>query len=139
MLASLAQAAASGGVVNFTNSGGTLGLIGNNPQIQISSAPSLVNNIIGGWAIVNGTDFASYLPTLGVGALGTAGFAGYDATLTNTFAGFTSNANANLKITVTGAVASVPTGSRTSNSLNLCRRHNGGWHDHVRQHQRALT
>ncbi|HEY5312820.1 MAG TPA: autotransporter-associated beta strand repeat-containing protein, partial [Pirellulales bacterium] len=44
------------------------------------SAASLTNNIIGGWAVVDGTDFASYLDGSGVGALSTPGFPTYDAT-----------------------------------------------------------
>ena len=75
--------------INFTNSGGTLGAaIGGvngstginqsaNVQIGITVAPTLTNGIIGGWAVVNGTDWASYRSTVdaatgafGIGALG---------------------------------------------------------------------
>ncbi len=38
-----------------------LGLDGNNPHIHFDIAPTLVNNIIGGWAIINGGEFASYM------------------------------------------------------------------------------
>ncbi|HEY5314204.1 MAG TPA: autotransporter-associated beta strand repeat-containing protein, partial [Pirellulales bacterium] len=126
-LASLAQTAGSGGVVNFTNTGGTLGTIGNNPQILVGSAPALTNNLIGGWAIVNGADFAGYSPTLGVAALGTAGFAGYDFTLANTFSGYTASATANLKITgVATSLIGAPTGTTAMNSLNLVSTVTGG-------------
>ncbi len=75
--------------INFTNSGGTLGAaIGGvngstginqsaNVQIGITVASTLTNGIIGGWAVVNGTDWASYRSTVdaatgafGIGALG---------------------------------------------------------------------
>lgn len=48
-------------------------------------APALANGILGGWATVNGTDFASYVSPGatqgGVGAVGAAGFGSYTATL----------------------------------------------------------
>ena len=55
----------------------TLGTIGTNPEIFVTSSPSLTGNLIGGGFVVNGADWASYNPTYGVGALSTTGFAGY--------------------------------------------------------------
>lgn len=72
----------TGATVNFANSGGTLGTIGSNPLILIPGTVTS-NNIIGGGFTVNGTDFASYNNTYGVGALGTTGFAGYSPFLIN--------------------------------------------------------
>jgi len=74
---------AAGSTVNFTNSGGTLGTIGTNPEILFSSTPTLVGSLLGGAYTVNGTDFASYNPTYGIGALGTTGFAQYSPLLIN--------------------------------------------------------
>lgn len=52
----------TGGVVDFASSGGTLGTSATSPRILWANTPSLVNGIIGGWATVNGVDFASYGP-----------------------------------------------------------------------------
>jgi autotransporter-associated beta strand protein len=67
---------ANGATVNFIGTGGTLGQIGNNPRVLISGLTS--TPFIGGWAIVNGTDFAGYNQQTGVGALNALGYAGYD-------------------------------------------------------------
>ncbi|HEY3900883.1 MAG TPA: autotransporter-associated beta strand repeat-containing protein [Chthoniobacter sp.] len=92
-LASLSQGD-SNGMIDFTATGGTLGAPvtavngaspangGSNSQILLSSAPTLVNGIIGGWAIANSTDFATYLSmpvngSLGVGAMGSTNFPAY--------------------------------------------------------------
>ncbi len=75
---SLSQTAANAGTVNFTvSNGGTLGQYGGQSHVLFTAAPTLTGNIIGGWAVVNGADFASYNSTQGVGALGTTGFATY--------------------------------------------------------------
>jgi len=84
----------TGSTVNFA--GTTLGTIGSNPQILVTGGiaggnivsagtaiTSLTGSIIGGGFTVGGTDFASYNPTYGVGALGTVGFAGYSPLLIN--------------------------------------------------------
>ena len=70
-----------GATVNFTpGTTGTLGQIGNNPQILFSTPPSMTNNVIGPWAIVNSNDFATYNATYGVGAVAPPGFRSYDGT-----------------------------------------------------------
>ena len=51
-LASLVRS--TGATVNFTNTGGVLGSIGSNPQILLTSAPTLSNGLLGGGFIVNG-------------------------------------------------------------------------------------
>ena len=97
-LASLTVNHANGVTVAFAqnwqnNSAGTLGLIqdgsGHSENIFITAAPTLTNNILGGWAVAPSTsgyqnytpvELASYNAVTGVGALNTAGFAGYDAT-----------------------------------------------------------
>ncbi|MEI9894790.1 MAG: autotransporter-associated beta strand repeat-containing protein [Chthoniobacter sp.] len=71
-------------VLNFNGTGGSaqLGSIGNNPRIEITDVSNLSNlsttHIIGGWAVVGGSEFAAYNSTYGVGALTQTGFAGYD-------------------------------------------------------------
>ncbi|HEY5315501.1 MAG TPA: autotransporter-associated beta strand repeat-containing protein, partial [Pirellulales bacterium] len=110
-------------MVNF--SGSNLGLIGNSPGIDISSfdaAPPLTNNILGAWATVNGTDFASYIPFSydpangvgvgGVGGLGTAGFPAYDGTAIPG----ASEPTANIKVSAGNVV--LPSGGLTLNTLN---------------------
>ena len=71
----------SGSTVNFTNTNGTLGTIGSNPQILLLNNNTLTDNILGGGFVVNGGDWASYNPTFGVGGLSTTGFAGYSPDL----------------------------------------------------------
>jgi fibronectin-binding autotransporter adhesin len=113
----------AGTTVNFT--GNNLGLQGgtNNSQIILTllngGAPTagLTNGILGGWAVVNGTDFAGYLAPSGaaggVGALGTAGtsYPTYSTALL-TAGGSTDN------ILVTAASVSGVT-TRTINSLKV--------------------
>ncbi|MBK8095116.1 MAG: autotransporter-associated beta strand repeat-containing protein [Verrucomicrobiaceae bacterium] len=94
-LANLSRNAAGGGVVNFTTGGGlTLGgpasgtsAQGSQPLIYLSqvngssfTAANMVNNIIGGWAVVNGSEFATYRDDRGVSYLSNAGFPGYNGT-----------------------------------------------------------
>ncbi|MGB8166722.1 MAG: autotransporter-associated beta strand repeat-containing protein, partial [Chthoniobacteraceae bacterium] len=127
-LSSLARTAGSPATINFTNSAGTLGVIGSAPRIVVSSgAPALTNNIIGAWATVNGTEWASYNPTFGVGLLNTAGFAGYDFNLANTLTGYTPSSTANLRInTVATTPIAVPSGGLVANTLNLVSTVSGG-------------
>ena len=97
-LAGLSQSSIDATVtMTGTGGGALLGTIGSNPRIlanaingistalDSSTTPltlnALTNNIIGGWA-VTGTEFVSYNPTYGFGALNQIGFAGYDVNLT---------------------------------------------------------
>ncbi|MEI6607394.1 MAG: hypothetical protein WCP35_18945, partial [Verrucomicrobiota bacterium] len=111
-LSSLARTSNSAATIEF-NGTGTLGTIGSGQgRVAITSAPTLTNNIIGGWAIANNA-FASYIPYSstggvsvgGVGALGTAGFAAFDSTASS-FTGTslpTSNASAGA-VAISGTV-----------------------------------
>jgi fibronectin-binding autotransporter adhesin len=67
--ASLSRTA--GAIVNFT--GTSLGVDARN-RILFSSAPTLTGGIIGGWATVNGTDWATYDGTNGVTALASGSY-----------------------------------------------------------------
>ena len=108
-IASLTQTANSGAMLNFTVGAGTLGAFGS-PNVFITSNPTLTNGIIGGWAVVNGADFAGYTASQGVGALGTTGFPAYSGNAL-TAGGTTDN------ISVGATVTSVT--SRTINSLRF--------------------
>ncbi|MEA3207689.1 MAG: hypothetical protein QOE70_746 [Chthoniobacter sp.] len=112
----------------FTN----LGRLGSaNTNIQFTSgAPAVVNNILGGWATVNGSEWLTYSATantaggIGLGTLGdtASGFANYDFTGANVFTGYTPSASANVKITgQTTALLPVPvvSGTFVANSINL--------------------
>ena len=136
-LASLTTNHAAGATLEFAQNfqgaaGGQLGLLtdgaGHSENIVVTSWNSsspLANNIIGGWATVasgnfnfSPVEFASYISTLGVGALNTTGFAGYDAT---TFPSSNQPAQ-NIRysaIATNTLVAAVPSGGLTINSLNL--------------------
>jgi fibronectin-binding autotransporter adhesin len=108
----------AGGAVNFT--GTNLGQAGfATSQIFLTNvdgaAPALTNGILGGWATVAGTDFASYMASNGtqggVGALNTLGFPYYSAALLGS-----ASTTDNINITNTGT-SGVTT--RTINSLRL--------------------
>jgi autotransporter-associated beta strand protein len=115
---------ATGGEVNF--SGTNLGQNGfATTQVFLNQvnggAISLANNILGGWATVNGTDFAGYVTSNGtqggVGALNTLGFPYYSA---NLLSGTTTTSdNINVNATVTMAA-----GAKTINSLRIAGAYN---------------
>jgi autotransporter-associated beta strand protein len=107
----------AGTTVNFT--GNNLGLGGtNNSQViltQVNTAAiTLDDGMLGGWATVNGTDFAGYIAPSGtsggVGALGTTGYPAYSA------AALTAG-TATDNITVAASVSGVT--ARTINSLRV--------------------
>ena len=108
-----ASLAASGSAtVNFAAPNvGTLGNGGDTAYVYFTQAPTLTSNIIGGWAVVNGAAFAAYSPTLGVGALGSAGFTAYSNT--NNLAGGVATDNVNVTQSATGVT------NRTVNSLTI--------------------
>ena len=77
--------------VNFTAS--TAGLAGSSARIQFSSiggtstattGGGLANGIIGGWATIGTSDFATYVPGLGIAPLGAAGAPAYASATTVT-------------------------------------------------------
>ncbi len=136
-LASLARTAGSGATVQFAqfyqnNSSAGLGnfndgsgrfkniVINNlNGVSTATGGGGLTNHLIGGWAtvtpaffITNVSEFASYIPTLGVGALNGVGFAGYDGT-----ALVANSPNGNFRIT--GTALAVPAGGSSINALNI--------------------
>jgi len=78
-LASLSRNPANAPMFLLNGNTPTLGTAGNSGRLKITAAPALTNNIMGPWAIVGGTEFASYNPSFGVGALNQVGYAGYDA------------------------------------------------------------
>jgi autotransporter-associated beta strand protein len=96
----------AGATVNFTNTGGggTLGNAGNNPRMIFTTAPTLNDGIIGGWAYVNNADFATY----GVNGVLQLAAAGRPGTINTAVA--TDN------VRVTGAQPTL-TANRTINSL----------------------
>jgi len=122
----------AGSTVNFTAGAGTLGIGGDfavgNSQIMVTSAPTLTNGIIGGWAVVGGTDFASYRSTVdaatgavGIGALGLAPIAGLDTVLARPFGNYSLNTLAVGTATDNISIAASATGvtDRTINSLRI--------------------
>ena len=111
-LGSLTTTASNAPVVMFwqSSSANALGLIGSSPQLLVSGGVPLTDNIIGAWAVYN-NDWASYTG-LGVGALNTTGYAGYDATSITA----TSSSTMNIKLSASQAV---PAGGITINTLNL--------------------
>jgi MYXO-CTERM domain-containing protein len=108
-------ARSSGATLNFTGTNLGAGGAAANSQIILSPAPTVTNGIIGGWATVGGTDFASYVTpsgtSLGVGALGTAGYPAYSA---NALTDGTATDNIDLTTASTTGV-----GTRTINSLRV--------------------
>ena len=101
-----------GGTSNTLNPGAQ-------PQVFIAKLNNLgfdqsqmTNGIIGGWAIVNGTEFATYKDTLGIGVPSNtaAGFQGYQST---DIVAANAIATANVNDTGTGLL----TASKTINSL----------------------
>src|SRR5262249_32694578 len=68
-----------------------------------------------GWAVVNGTEFAAYNPTYGIGALTQAGYAGYDfnQAVWPTTAGPTQN------LRITGATTGIPDAGLMVNAVSL--------------------
>ncbi len=110
-IASLSRVAGSGATFNVNSA---VGLIGTNPRLFVTAAPTLTNNIIGGWAIVQ-NEFATNGPLGLIGLNNTGGGAvGYD--FNNNTIPTGSNPNANVRLTATTAV---PTGGATLNALSL--------------------
>ncbi len=123
-----------GGTLNFTSA--TAGLIGNSarviiPTITVNGTPTstatagggLTNGIIGGWATIGTSDWATYIPGLGIAPMGVAGAFQYSTNVlapsnlatdnininyTTATAGITSNTTINSLKTSNIVVASVP-------------------------------
>ena len=75
--ASLARANGSHATLRFMSIDGA---VSGKARLFFSSAPTLTNRLIGGWAVFE-TEFASYTSGMGVGGLSTAGYAGYDTAI----------------------------------------------------------
>ena len=109
-----------GTVANFTT-----GAANRVTLAAINGAPvTLTNGMLGGWAVFGtmaaGTHhFASYSPTLGVGAMGTAGFLAYSNATTdaNTFTTATATSNISLDSATTNTL--LLTDDLTINSLRF--------------------
>jgi autotransporter-associated beta strand protein len=100
----------AGATVNFVPGSGVFGQGGiSNPQLLLSSGSALTNGILGGWATVGGTSFATYTAPNGL-AGGLMGLSTYTGTLNSTFAS-TDN------VLISAGTTSVATG--TLNSLTL--------------------
>ena len=87
-IGNLVRPASGGAFLNFNQNYGFLGAAGNtstairNLITNVNGAPLTLNdNLVGGWAIVSGSNFATYLPGQGIGAMGNTGdgFAAYDS------------------------------------------------------------
>jgi fibronectin-binding autotransporter adhesin len=104
----------TGGVMDFAATGGTLGGSSSGPRILFPTAPTLTNSLIGGWATVNGQDFATY------GANGVAAFTGYTPLPAS---GFDANTNyqqtGNQTLTGSGNIYTVKFNAPTDQVLDL--------------------
>ncbi|MCB1275555.1 autotransporter-associated beta strand repeat-containing protein [Prosthecobacter sp.] len=110
-IASLTRAANSHATLRFYNIDGTPN---DDARLFITAAPTLTNNIIGGWAVFE-REFASYISGHGVGGLNTQGFAGYSPNLINDGTG-----TDNIRIALPAAGSTtLLTADRTIYSLNL--------------------
>ena len=118
--------------MNFT-SGNTLGLTGSNGRILFANSGGLTNaagvtvinngtGVIGAWAIANSDSYATYNPSLGIGAVGSAGFQGYSAAAMTGGITTVTNAGTSTLTTYSGGTLTgfVPTsGSVAGNVTNL--------------------
>jgi len=118
---SFAQTPGLHGTVRFINVDGSIpGLqrlfINNlNGVATTNIGDGLTNHLIGGWATFE-REFASYTPAMGVGAINTAGYAGYSNIVDPNFG--TAADNIRISIPVAGSTTTL-TADRTLNSLNL--------------------
>jgi fibronectin-binding autotransporter adhesin len=95
-----------GSTVTFENAGsGTIGTSGNNPRIVFTSAPTLVNSLIGGWATVDDLTWATY------GANGVARLTTYETSTNPNQWGSTENVRPSGNASLNN--------NKTINSLNL--------------------
>ena len=122
-LASLSRP--TGSAATLIVQGTNLGTIGSNSRVTVgmlngvattpvtysANGSGLTNHIVGGWAI-NGNDFLTYIPGLGLAPLNQAGAAQYD--LTNTFLGASATKNVRLTATTT-----IPNGGANVNAVSM--------------------
>lgn len=112
------RAAGSTGVIRFQGSNGQLGSAARlsfttiNGVSTATQGGGLTNNIIGPWAIQD-REWASSIPTMGIGQLNATGYAGYATTNANTAAD-----TDNVRYTTTGTTTLL-TGNRTVNTMAI--------------------
>jgi autotransporter-associated beta strand protein len=118
---SFAQTAGQKGTVRFVNVDGNLGgfqrLFINtlNGQATTSIGDGLNNDLIGGWATFE-REFASYTPSMGVGAINGTGYAGYSSIVDPNIGSATDN----VRIAIPAAgITTTLTGDRSLNSFNF--------------------
>ncbi len=119
----------TGATLNFT--GTNLGLLFNNTQssrIIFSSAPALTNNLIGGWATLGGTEFATYISAVDTSVSpnlvqGVTTLQSYVSTSDSTWTSVDNVKMANN--TASNPAVYTLGGSRTVNSLNIQSTTNG--------------
>ncbi|MCX6839396.1 MAG: autotransporter-associated beta strand repeat-containing protein [Verrucomicrobia bacterium] len=123
---SLNRAAGSGATINFGNfinavGVGTLGAIGSNPNILFTSSPVLTNGIIGTWAITNYADYASYIPELGIGSMGQAGYTPYSASIAsgNNLPNNISNTTADVAIAANTTIGALRLGTNATRNITF--------------------
>ncbi|MFO1484003.1 MAG: autotransporter-associated beta strand repeat-containing protein [Verrucomicrobiaceae bacterium] len=121
VFSSLARSA--GATINFT--GTSLGQAGNNGFIKFDTPPATVGDLLlGSWAIANTTDYAAYVPGMGVGAVGTPGYASYatqeinDVIVAPNAGIFASGAVTNIVAQAVGSIQ-LPTGTTTTALLHI--------------------
>ncbi len=110
-LASLTRSVGSTATLRFNNLG-SMGLIGSQSRVFVTTNPTLTNNIIGPWAIMD-REYATYDATYGISALGQVGMAGYDGSSLNT----SPLATDNVRHTATGTT--ILAGNTVVNTLNI--------------------
>ncbi|MEK0437030.1 MAG: hypothetical protein RLZZ233_1, partial [Verrucomicrobiota bacterium] len=116
--------AVKGGTVNFSSAGAPHRiLLGQLNGAPVTASSVLVNGLIGPWAVsgLNGngnTHFASYSDTLGVGPLGSAGYAAYSNLVTDATTLVAPAATANINLN-TGGVTVPVASDLTINSLRF--------------------
>jgi len=88
------------------------GQAGSNPRLLLTTAPTLTNNILSPAIESGATDWATYIPGLGLTALNAVGAPGYDG------AAFpaVNQPTQNIKLAAAGAI---PSGGLTLNTLNV--------------------
>ncbi|WP_395719769.1 autotransporter-associated beta strand repeat-containing protein, partial [Prosthecobacter sp.] len=122
---SLNRTAGSGATINFGkfigSDIGTLGAIGSNPNVLFTAAPTLTNGIIGTWAIANYGDYASYIPDLGIGAMGQAGYTPYSAGLAsgNNLPNNISNTTADVAIAANTTIGALRLGTNATRNITF--------------------
>ena len=103
------------GALDFRGSGGTLGTAGNNPRVVFTTAPATAGQIIGGWATVNGSDFAAYDATSGVVV-----FTGYTPLPASGLDGNTNyEAAGNQTLTAGGSINSLKLDAASNQTIDL--------------------